>query len=103
MMTMTEQILSHVLTSSPVASGIRAAYERCAEYGPRLLRQFVIAAVLLFAVGGYYEHKQAEAALARLEADKAIAAMKEQAAETAMIEGARVPLTSSCSSTQRAI
>lgn len=101
---MTEKALYDVLEASRVTAGaIRAACQRYAKYGPRLLRQFVIAAILVFAVGGYYEHKQAEAGLAKVQAEKAIATMKEEAAETAMIRGAQVPITSSCSSIRRAI
>lgn len=95
---------NNVLEASPVSSSsIRAAWQRCAKYGSHLLRQFVIAAILVFAVGSYYEHKQAEAAVARLEADKAIATMKEAAAETAMLRGTQAPATSSCSPIRRAI
>lgn len=101
---MAEKTLYGVLEASPVASSsIRTAYQRCAKYGSRVLRQFVIAAILVFAVGGYYEHKLAESGQARLEAEKAIASMKEEAAETAMIGGMPIPITSSCSSTRQAI
>jgi len=101
---MAEKALYDVLTASRVAAGsIHTVCQRCGKNGPRLLRQFAIAAILVFAVGGYYEHKQAEAAIARLEAEKAIAAMKEEAAETAMIGGTPIPITSSCSSTRQAI
>jgi hypothetical protein len=103
---MTEDSLSQALVVSPpgLACSFRARYARWAKSGRRLLRQLVIAAILALAVGGYSEQKQAEAEFATLEADRAIATMREEAAEAAVIGGTQASFkSSSCSPVRRAI
>ena len=91
-------MVERAIEASQLASfSVGAGYQQYAMHGFRLLRQLAIATVLVFAVGGYWEYKQEQATLIKLEAEKAIAVIRAAEEETAMLGASQVPLVSSCS------
>jgi hypothetical protein len=96
---MAEQTLHDSLESNAAAlDGVRTLYEQWPKRGLHLLRPLIALIVLVGAMSVYHDHKSAQAGKAKIEAEKAIVAMKAEEEEIELIRSEQAPFVLSCSS-----